>query len=136
MNPTKAKALIPEAAKEAGVSEILVQDVVDFYYSTVRKKIESLQYPTLFLHSLGTLRLSRKKLHYRITSLEKDLVSNEQESFKKVIKFNLTREELDLKKRAMEICNNYYEPIYEKRNKNLESKGSDTGRDKEQLIQD
>lgn len=131
MSPTKAKTLIKETAKDAGVSEILVQDIVDFYYSTVRKKIESLQYPTLFLHSLGTLRLSRRKLQYRITSLRKDLTSNDQESFRKVVKFNLTQEELDLKIKALELCDEYYKPIYEKRAKNLESKGSDTGGDKE-----
>lgn len=131
MKPTKAKELIKKTALELNVSEFLVQDIVDFYYTTVRKKLESLQYPTLYIHRIGTLRLSRVKLKRSIDTLEKLLNSNDQEDFKKVVKYNLTKDMLSLQKQSLEICNNHYEPLYEKRNKNMESKGADTGRDKE-----
>lgn len=120
MKPTKAKTLIKKTAEELGVSEILVQDVVDFYYSTVRKKIESLEYPTIYLHHIGTLRLSRRKLQRSIDHLKKLLESNNQEDFKKVIKYNLTTEMLDQQVKSMNLCNNYYNELNEKRNKNLE----------------
>ena len=131
MTPTKAKHLIRKTAQDLEVSDILVQDVVDFYYASVRKKIESLAYPTLFIHSLGTLRLSRNKLKNDISGLKKLLASNEQEDFKKVIKYNFSIELLEQKEEALEVCNKHYEPLYEKRNKNMESQRSDTGGDKE-----
>jgi len=131
MKPTKSKKLISQTAKELGVSEILVQDVVDFYYTTVRKKMESLNYPTLYLHHIGTLRLSRKKLQNSIDGLSRLLNSNEQDDFKKVVKYNLTREMLEQQLQAMENCNNHYNELNEKRNKSLESKRANPGRDKE-----
>lgn len=131
MKPTKGRTLIKKTADDLGVSESLTQDVVDFYYSTVRKKIEAMKHTTIFLHGLGTLRLSRVKLKRDITGLKKLLSSNEQEDFKKVIKFKFTQEQLTQKEEALENCNKYYEPLYEKRNKNLESKRADSGRDQE-----
>lgn len=131
MKPTKGRTLIKKTADDLGVSESLTQDVVDFYYSTVRKKIEGMKHTTIFLHGLGTLRLSRVKLKRDITGLKKLLSSNEQEDFKKVIRYKFTQEQLTQKEEALENCNKYYEPLYEKRNKNLESKRSNSGRDKE-----
>ena len=131
MKPTKGRTLIKKTADDLGVSESLTQDVVDFYYSTVRKKIEGMKHTTIFLHGLGTLRLSRVKLKRDITGLKKLLSSNEQEDFKKVIRFKFTQEQLTQKEEALENCNKYYEPLYEKRNKNLEIKRTNPGRDKE-----
>lgn len=131
MKPTKGRTLIKKTADDLGVSESLTQDVVDFYYSTVRKKIEGMKHTTIFLHGLGTLRLSRVKLKRDITGLKKLLSSNEQEDFKKVIKYKFTQEQLTQKEEALENCNKYYEPLYEKRNKNLEIKRTNPGRDKE-----
>jgi hypothetical protein len=130
LKPTKAKSLIDKTAKDLGESPLLVQDVVDFYYSTVKKKMESLDYPTLFLHNLGTLRLSRVKLKNGIKGLKILLSSNDQEDFKKVVKYNFSRELLEKKEKALENCNKYYIPLYEKRNQDLEGQGKDTGRDK------
>lgn len=120
MKPTKGKDLIKKTAEDLNLSEELVADVVNFYYSEVKSKIESLEHPTIFLHGLGTLRLSRRKLYRDIAGLEKLLASNNQEDFKKVVKYNLSKVLLEKKIKALEICNNYYEKIYEKRNKNLE----------------
>jgi hypothetical protein len=75
--------------------------------------------------------LSRVKLKRDITGLKKLLSSNEQEDFKKVIKYKFTQEQLAQKEEALENCNKYYEPLYEKRNKNLESKRADSGRNQE-----
>jgi nucleoid DNA-binding protein len=89
LRPTKAKELIKKTAQELNLSEELVKDVVDFYYGRVKAKIEALEDPTIFLHGLGTLRLSRKKLHRDIDGLKKLLASNLQEDFKKVFNYNL-----------------------------------------------
>jgi hypothetical protein len=131
LKPTKGRTLIKKTAEDLNLPEALVQDVVDFYYSQVTKKIEGLKHTTLLLHGLGTLRMSRVKLKRDIEGLKKLLSSNDQEDFKKVIKYNLTKERIQQKEEALKICNTYYEPIYEKRNKNLEVKRSNPGRDKE-----
>ncbi len=120
MRPTKAKELIKKTAKELNLNEELVKDVVDFYYSVVVKKIENLETTTIFLHGLGTLRLSRKKLDFQIRNLKKLLDSNSQEDFKKVVKYNLSKAMLDSKEKALEMCNDYYKELYEKRYKDLE----------------
>lgn len=121
MRPTKAKELIKKTALELNLSEELVKDVVDFYYEKVKAKIENLEDPTIFLHGLGTLRLSRRKLHRDIDGLKKLLASNNQEDFKKVVKYNLSKALLDKKIKALEICDMYYKEVYEKRNRNLEA---------------
>ncbi len=120
MRPTKSKELIKKTADELNLSEELINDVVDFYYSVVKNKIETLSSPTIFLHGLGTLRISRRKLQNDIANLTKILNSNSQEDFKKVIKYNYSKANLDLKIKALELCNDYYKEIYEKRYKNLE----------------
>lgn len=131
MKPTKVKDLINKTASDLNEDVDFVQDVVDYYYSLVKKKILNLDSPSFFLHSLGTMKISRKKLVNDINGLKKLLNSNNQEDFKKVIKYNLTNEMLEKKEKALELCNKYYEPLYEKRNKNLESKRANIRRDKE-----
>jgi nucleoid DNA-binding protein len=131
LKPTKGKELIKKTAQQLNLPEEMVSDVVEFYYSIVTRKIENLENATIFLHGLGTLRLSRRKLEKNIERMQKLLESNSQEDFKKVIKFNLSKTLLDSKVKGLEMCNEYYKPLYEKRNKNLESQGANIGGDKE-----
>ena len=131
MKPTKVKDLISKTATDLNEDINFVQDVVDYYYSIVKKKIVNLDSPSFFLHGLGTMKISRKKLIKDINGLKKLLNSNTQEDFKKVVKYNLTNELLVKKENALEICNQYYKPLYEKRNKNLESKRGNIRGDQE-----
>lgn len=127
MKPTKSRELISKTAKQLNLSDELVNDVVDFYYSVVINKIKDLNSPTIFLHGLGTLRLSRVKLKKSIDGISSLLDSSSQDDFKKVIKYNLSKDVLNKKIKSLELCNNYYKDVYEKRNKNLESKRSNSG---------
>lgn len=131
MKPTKGKDLIKKTAEQLNLPEEMVKDVVEFYYSIVTRKIENLENATIFLHGFGTLRLSRRKLKKSIDRMQKLLESNSQEDFKKVIKFNLSKTLLDSKTKGLEMCNDYYKEMYEKRYKNLESKRADSGGDQE-----
>lgn len=126
MKPTKSRELINKTAKQLNLSDELVNDVVDFYYSVVINKIKDLNSPTIFLHGLGTLRLSRVKLKKSIDGISSLLASSSQDDFKKVIKYNLSKDVLTKKIKSLELCNNYYKDVYEKRNKNLESKRSNS----------
>lgn len=131
MKPTKGKELIKKTAQQLDLPEEMVRDVVEFYYSIVTRKIENLENPTIFLHGFGTLRLSRRKLQKNIEKMQKLLESNSQEDFKKVIKFNLSKTLLESKVKGLEMCNEYYKGMYEKRNKSLESKRANPGGDQE-----
>ena len=130
MKPTKSKDLIKKTAEQLNLPEEMVRDVVEYYYSIVTRKIENLEEPTIFLHGFGTLRLSRKKLEKSIDKMQKLLESNSQEDFKKVVKFNLSKTLLESKIKGLEMCNQYYKGMYEKRYKNLESKRANPGGDK------
>ena len=120
MKPTKGKDLINKTANELDLSEELVKDVIDFYYSTVAKKLESLEYPTLYLHGLGTLRLSMRKLRRDIKGLKRLLESPHGEDFRKVIKYNLSKEMMQHKILGLEKCEKYYKELHEKRYSTLE----------------
>ena len=125
MKPTKGKDLISKTANDLNLSEEMIKDVVDFYYSTVAKKMESLEYPTIFLHGLGTLRLSMRKLQRDIKGLDRLLKSPYAEDFRKVIRYNLSKELMVKKIKALDNCKTYYKEINEKRNSNLEKRGAD-----------
>lgn len=121
MKPTKSNDLIKKTAQDLNLSEELVRDVVNFYYSVVNKKIANLENTTIFLHGLGTLRISRRKLQKSIESLTRLINSNSQDDFKLVVKHNLSKKMLEQQIKCLEECNAYYKEIDEKRNKNLES---------------
>ena len=105
MKPTKGKDLINKTANELDLSEELVKDVIDFYYSTVAKKLESLEYP---------------KLRRDIKGLKRLLESPYGEDFRKVIKYNLSKEMMDHKILGLEKCEKYYKELHEKRYSTLE----------------
>ena len=131
MKPTQAKSLTKKTAEKLNIDQDMVSDIVDFYYSVVVRKMESLEYPTLLLHGFGTLRLSRVKLERDIRGLKKLLASNNQEDFKKVVKYNLNKELLEKKEKALETCNEYYRKKYEKRYQNMEKPQPDNGGNQE-----
>ena len=120
MLATKSKALIPAVAEKTGKSEELVTDAVYFYYELLKNKMIELKSPTILVPCLGTFRISRKKVAEKIRILEKTLASKDEKDFKKLVAINMDNERLQQYKEALEICNEYYKPLYEKRNKNME----------------
>ena len=64
--------------------------------------MESLQYQQ-YTCMVGTLRLSKRKLKRDIAGLEKILNSPHGEDFRKVIKYNLSKELMDKKIEALKI---------------------------------
>lgn len=99
---TKSKSLIPKTAKDCKVSEELAEDVIDFYYSSLRKEMESLQVHRIRVPILGTFVVSRPKLIRSIERLTKILSEGKPEDFDKIQQYNLTGE---LKKRQEELLN-------------------------------
>jgi len=54
----KAKLLIPNLSKKINTSEEKINDVVNFYYSELRKKIESLEVDRIRIPRLGVFYVS------------------------------------------------------------------------------
>lgn len=85
----KSKTLIPKTAEQCNVSEELAEDVIDFYYSELRKEMESLNTHRIRVPVLGTFIVSRPKLMKSIKRLDEILNSDKPEDFEKIKEFNL-----------------------------------------------
>ena len=120
MSKTKrAKELIPKTAEDCNISEELVGDVVNFYYTELRKKMEGLEDVSIGVPSLGTFSISRPKLKKSISKITEMLSSDRPESFKLLKRFNLTSEVRD---KQQALYDKLETKIYE-RNKRKEDLG-------------
>lgn len=98
----KAKTLIPKTAEECKVSEELATDVVNFYYTKLRKKMESLEEPRIGIPILGTFIISKPKLVRSISKLTRILSDDSPESFKKIKKYKLTEGMRDMQQNLLD----------------------------------
>ncbi len=62
MNPKKAKTLYSEVSTDLNLDENLVKDVLDFYWSDLRKQMANLTSPRLDVINLGTFEVMPKTL--------------------------------------------------------------------------
>jgi len=82
---TKAKSLIPKTAKELGIDENLVRDVVDHYYTALRKNMSSLEQSRIRVPELGVFYVSKKKLEISIIKIKSILkAEGEDINFKRL----------------------------------------------------
>lgn len=80
----KAKVLISKTAKQSNITDELAEDIIDFFYSQLVKKMENLEYTNLRVPMLGTFSISKKKLSDSVNTLTRLLDSNDQETFNKL----------------------------------------------------
>jgi len=100
----RAKKLIPKTAKQCSVSEELATDVVNFYYTKLRKKMEALQDHRIGVPVLGTFSISKPKLKNSIKKLTYLLIEgNTQVNFDKIRKYKLSKSQLELQQSLLEI---------------------------------
>jgi hypothetical protein len=62
MNPKKPKEFIKPTAETLEVSETLVDDVIGFYWRTVRKALSDLESPSITVTNLGTFNVRYNKI--------------------------------------------------------------------------
>lgn len=84
MNPKKAKLFIPEVAREQGASEELVTDVINFYWSHVRKNMSALSSPRIHLTNLGDMTIKHWNIEEKITSLQRWEENNKQKGIQQM----------------------------------------------------
>lgn len=77
----KGKSLTTKTAKELGLSEELVNDVVNFYYENLRSKMENLEEARIRVRGLGVFYASEKKLKLSIKKLQYIVDNKEIKSF-------------------------------------------------------
>jgi hypothetical protein len=84
LNPKKAKRDITSVAKELGIPESVVKDVVDFYWREVRRNLSSLSYPRIHIANLGDFTIKHWKLDDIIDKHEKFEESNRQKGLQQI----------------------------------------------------
>lgn len=140
MKPRKSKELIPDVAKQLGVSEQMVSDVTSFYWHEIRKSLSSLKHARIHITNLGDFTIKHWKIDERIESLEKFKENFRQKGLQEIVTRFRTDETLfDLKaiKELMDEENQRKDfiKLHKKHNNNeskkehnsdLESKGSDS----------
>lgn len=70
MNPKKSDELIPVVAEKLNKDIRFVEDLLDFYWKSVRTAIADCKHPYIYLNGLGTFRIKPWKLPLVITKYE------------------------------------------------------------------
>jgi len=70
LNPKKSNNLHKDLAEELGLSEALVSDIVSYYWSNVRKYLESMDEPVIDVENLGVFYTKSKCLQREIQKNE------------------------------------------------------------------
>ena len=98
----RAKSLIPKSATDCNVSEELTTDIVNFYYTRLRKEMESLNSHRIGVPILGTFVVSKPKLKRSLEKLTTILTDGTPESFQKIKKYKLTEGMRDMQQDLMD----------------------------------
>lgn len=62
MLPKKSKDFIKDISEELNLDEMYVQDVVNFYYSTLRTTLSNLEHHTIQIENLGSFKAKTNSL--------------------------------------------------------------------------
>jgi len=84
MNPKKAKELIPYVAKKLSVSEVLITDVVSFYWEEVRKSLSNLKHSRIHITNLGDFIIKNWKIDDKVKQLEQWENNNKQKGLQQI----------------------------------------------------
>lgn len=105
MNPKKYKEITDEVAKDMGLDKQLVEEVVQFFYSQVRKNLSKLTSSRVLLPGLGTFVLRKQKLKTQIKK-NSDILNNlDPTQFNNYKIHRSVREKLDRLNSIQEIVN-------------------------------
>jgi len=101
----KAKSLIPKTAEDLDMDPILVQDVVDFYYTRLRKMMHSFDHYRINIPMLGTFEIRKSRLE-KFIRVGKWVLGNEPaDTFQKVKKHKQLEERLILSQSLLDKIN-------------------------------
>jgi nucleoid DNA-binding protein len=98
LNPKKAKELIKPTAEKTLFNEDLVNAVISFYWTEVRKSLSTLKHSRIHITNLGNFTVKHWKIDDKIKSLEAWEETNKQKGLQQITARFKTAETLyDLK---------------------------------------
>lgn len=143
LRPRKAKEFIPKTANKLDLPENLVEDIIDFYWQEIRKNLSGLKHQRVHLTNLGDFVIKHWKIDDKIKGFEKWEETNKQKGMQQIAARFKTAESLfDLKaikkiieeegqrKDFIKLHKKVANVTKEKHNPDLESKRSNTRRNK------
>lgn len=81
MNPKKSNKLYRPLAEELSVSEDLVEDIIQFYYKTLRLKLSNLETPRINVEGLGHFVIKPVSVRNAITKYTKVLDNHDTSTY-------------------------------------------------------
>lgn len=124
MNPKKINDLYSEVAKELGISESDINDIVSFYWSRVRKELEKLEEPNVFVDGFGTFYVKPKSLKSEMLKYEIFLKSIDAKEFTRYPYYRIAKEKLE---RLQVISDKVYQEHLRQKEKIDKRYGNNTG---------
>jgi hypothetical protein len=100
--PKKSKELTQRVADELNIPKEKVDAVIDFYFSCIKNKLNSLEHTHIYIHGLGTFRGSSRKTEISIKSLSTFLSNEQKVSFTEIAKVEAVKEKLEKRKLFLE----------------------------------
>ena len=105
MKPKSHKSFFEQVAKDIGVHKDVVEDMVTFYYSRVRKNLSNLTDTHINVSNLGTFKLRKKRLENNIKR-NKDIIGNlEKMTYKGYDKYVPVKNKLQKMEQALSMLN-------------------------------
>jgi len=124
LNPKKPKILLDDLHLELDLDKNLVSDIIDFYWSNVRKSMGQITYPRINIENLGVLELKMKSLQNTIDKYQNALNKSDNSNFKKYSKYMAIKTRLELLEDSKKL-------MLEEKNRKIEIKtnryGNNTG---------
>lgn len=96
MNPKRSSTLYKEVSEENNVIEVLVSDLIDFYYKELRTQLSDLKYPRINVDGLGQFVIKEKLAEVYIAKLSKMLPNHDVSTFKAYYNKKSMEEKLQL----------------------------------------
>lgn len=84
MLPKKAREFYKQTADQLGISEDLVRDAVEMYWSDVRKALTEMQFHAIFIDKLGTFSAKERRLQEALAEYERYDNLNDGSTYRKM----------------------------------------------------
>lgn len=134
MNPKKTHSLYKTLSEELSISEDLIEDLVEFMYKNLRKKLSNLVHPRINVDGLGQFVCKAYNVTKGISYAEKKLKSHDTSTFNAYFNKKKLESKLELLKelhiiilKEEERKNNFKNNKNEQIKKHLETPEGDNG---------
>lgn len=144
MLPKKAREFYKVTAEQLGISEDLVRDAVEMYWTDVRKALTEMQFHAVFIDKLGTFSAKERRLTEALEEYERYDNLNDGSTYRKMTIKQEGQDRIQKIKKLLELINSdkqKKELIKQKRNnelttQNLEEQVANPGGSNQQDIQE